>query len=244
MGKDFQTWWNAKYFDTNYPYYNIYQALHKAKADLDYIEYLRVALQQGDHLIELALQGFKGGLKKSKRTTKKSIPPNWRNLPLTSLIGEEAMEEWYRQGKEREEAMRWSMAALDYFIRKEEFLRKKREQIDAGLKLLMEKSPVFKKIFMECDEGPKGGRKSDRRGSFFLLAVSEHLREKRGKPQYRMAARLLKTIRGQHFASGYQDRTNAKTKVHKLKKTYPDWESYLKIVKRQFSRMRLAIQSA
>jgi hypothetical protein len=96
---------------------------------------------------------------------------------------------------------------------------------------------AFGLIFLGC-AGQKSHKtkKPDPYGTFFLLAVTEHLREKSKKPQHLMAARLLKNIRGQSLASGYQERSNAKSRVAKFKKSsdFADWKSRLRTMKKYY----------
>jgi hypothetical protein len=93
----------------------------------------------------------------------------------------------------------------------------------------------------------KTGRRHDRWGAFLLLAVSEHLRKKSRSKRptlYLLAAGLLRAARGQPRKSSYQERTNAKALVHKLKKSHPKWKSDLKILEREFSRVRSVMRPA
>jgi hypothetical protein len=71
------------------------------------------------------------------------------------------------------------------------------------------------------------GRKSDVWGSFFLLASSEYLRRKTGKPCYVLCARLLKALRR---TRSDDLRSNATVRVTKLKRAFPDWRSDLRIL--------------
>lgn len=74
----------------------------------------------------------------------------------------------------------------------------------------------------------RSGGNSDRCGSFFLMMVTEHLREKRVRPRYLLAARLLREIRGQRYIPAKPEATKAKVRVDQFKRHTPDWQFRLR----------------
>jgi hypothetical protein len=66
------------------------------------------------------------------------------------------------------------------------------------------------------------GRRSDLWGTFFILAVSEHLTSKIKKPHYELCGKILAALRG-----GAGKAASAKVRVHKFKKAYPWWPQIL-----------------
>jgi hypothetical protein len=74
----------------------------------------------------------------------------------------------------------------------------------------------------------RSGGKSDLCGSFFLLVITEHFKEKRVKPRYLLAARLLRKIRRQQSAPAQWEAIKAKARVSEFKLRTRDWQYRLK----------------
>lgn len=81
---------------------------------------------------------------------------------------------------------------------------------------------------------PKKGNRSDPWGSFFLLAVTEHLREKKCRPCFRGTFRLLKKIGGRSKRSARREKDSAGVRVQRLKQSHPNWRYHFALVKKQF----------
>lgn len=129
-----------------------------------------------------------------------------------------------------EEVAERALNSAQQWLRKE--LEQEEKKRDEEIKSTIKKGQnmgIFREYLPDPGKYRKGGRQ-DRRGSFFLLAVTEHLHRKRGC--YLLAARLLKAIRGQQFASAYQDRTNAKARVRNVKNSHLGWKSHLRGVRK------------
>ena len=73
-------------------------------------------------------------------------------------------------------------------------------------------------------EDYRSGGKSDRCGSFFLLLITEHLKEKRVKPRDSLAARLLRTTRRLQSEPAALEAARVKKRVHKFKLETHDWQ--------------------
>jgi hypothetical protein len=111
-----------------------------------------------------------------------------------------------------------------------EEIKKRRWSLDPEESLL-----VLAAIFMDyAGRKIRKTKNPDSCGTFFLLAVTEHLRERSGKPKYLLAARLLKKIRGQSLKSHHQESTTAKSRVTQFQNSsdFADWESCLRTVKK------------
>lgn len=111
-----------------------------------------------------------------------------------------------------------ALDCLTELLRKEQEKEQKERQKEYAA--LVKAKPIAEvlKTYVPPPQAYKRGGRQDWRGSFFLLAVTEHL-HKRRRCYFLLAARLLKAIRGQNFAPGYQDRTNAKARAANLKNT-------------------------
>jgi hypothetical protein len=77
---------------------------------------------------------------------------------------------------------------------------------------------------------PERGQQPDPLGGFILLAVTEHLREKRG-PSYALAAQFLGRLRG--LSASRKDTLGAKARVHQLR-SRRDWNEILEFAKQQY----------
>lgn len=269
MKKDFQTRWNERYFRTDHPLYSIYKDLCNAGADFDYIEFLCLQLCVGDHVItqereRLRQEKQSGGTEKSELSLS-SLPPASLSLPpVPGRIPLEFVTQMFKLRPEDllqylDSAPEWYKEDIDYpklrTLVEEKIaertglkanLHKKHEET---LKHFRKESPLVG-IFMDYAPHPGDWKTKppDTWGSFLLLAVTEHLHKKsRSKrpPLYLLAARLLRAARGRPFKSSYQERTNAKALVRKLRKSHSEkWKSDLKILEREFSRVRSVMRPA
>jgi hypothetical protein len=76
--------------------------------------------------------------------------------------------------------------------------------------------------------------------TFFLLAVTEHLRSKSGNPHYLEAARLLEKISFRKQRTDNQSKSprriqkNAEQLIAKLKKNYTNWKDHIKQLNEHF----------
>jgi len=225
MKKDFQLWWNERYFYTADsvfgPLYRIYERLFKAGADLDYIEGLCLLLIGGDDDIKFAIEDVS-----------KDMPPRLRSLGHPSGLSKRIKEY-------TEQAMKKLGITLDQNARKDmergirrtfkERINRQRQEEDFKRRSesVFRKNPVGGILF-EYTSGPlrySTGRRSDDMGSFFLLALSEHLRKRGGQPRYSLAAKLLQAIRNDQ---AHISRLDAMVRVDKLKKSHPNWKLHVK----------------
>lgn len=104
------------------------------------------------------------------------------------------------------------------FSRQEE----RKETWSSGMKEVLRAHTLIR--YATNQEDFRSGGQSDRCGTFFLLAVTEHFREQRVKPRYKLAARLLRNIRGQRPLPANTEANNAKVRLDRFKKQTPDWQ--------------------
>ena len=81
---------------------------------------------------------------------------------------------------------------------------------------------------------PKPGNQADPWGSFILLAISEHIRETTGKPEYGEAMTLIRQTRQSSTSSKRRSTQNADSRIRRFKQTNPSWASDLELLKKQF----------
>jgi len=86
---------------------------------------------------------------------------------------------------------------------------------------------------------PERGQQPDPLGTFVLLAVSEHLREKHAiRPHYRLAAEFLRKLTGDSKPTAL----SARVRVHDLKRSHRGWEELLSFVKEQEQYIQNAVK--
>src|SRR5262249_1408818 len=213
--KKFDQWWNEKYFHTTGswgPLYQIYKTFHERGADLNRINVFCGCLLFGDRATFLA-RATKGPRKRNRQPSKDTAP-----LRLNEALALEA--EIQTQMVEAKKALQET---------KQKFMEEMRR--------VGGNSPLYPALeeFNIPDTLQFGkGRKGDDWGSFFLLAVTEHMKTACGKPCYRLADRLLRIVRthsplyfpknGNILSDG---KCRAAIRIAQLKKLHPAWVSAL-----------------
>jgi hypothetical protein len=76
------------------------------------------------------------------------------------------------------------------------------------------------------------GKRPGEWGTLILVALTEHLKKKTGRPHHSLAIRTLKALRGQQLGSKSRETDNAKSRVSKFKKHHKDWNNLLKGLER------------
>lgn len=106
-------------------------------------------------------------------------------------------------------------------------------KLEADKQKLTAEAPIFTALFKYNQPMPrKRGNQADSWGSFILLAISEHIREKTGKPQYREAMTLIGHARQ---TSTPASRQKAEGRIRKFKEANPSWGQDLEWLKKQFA---------
>jgi hypothetical protein len=86
----------------------------------------------------------------------------------------------------------------------------------------------------------KRGNRQDDWGSFFLLAITEHLREQgQNRPHYAEAYALLRAVRidagiEKSRSATKLPKNTAATRITNVKKAYPDWAQDLSLLRDQY----------
>lgn len=115
------------------------------------------------------------------------------------------------------------------------------EESKAKQKTLFRKLPILS-VYDQYHYPQIGrGRSADSWGTFFLLGVTEHLRQKAGKPHHALAYRLLRALRppSLHRAPD-RYRISATVRVREFKRKYGT--SAIKILNKQFLDQKRAAQ--
>lgn len=232
MAKDFDEWWHKAYFRTDHPLYGIYKRLHKAGADLEYVDSLTRILRVGDQNALYITKDLKENLPSSLLHLGH---PSAIAKRVNKGISEFAAKKWVTlKEAERKELERYVQ------INAKKTIAKKRENQRKALRQTVDQ--VFQKnpiggILFEYSSWPllyETGRRSDDLGSFFLLAVSEHLRERTGKPHFLLAGNVLRAVRGKREDGNKTSRLQAMVRVDKLKKSGHDWKRHVNILRESY----------
>jgi len=239
--KDFQTWWNNHYFYTSHPAYRVCKSLYGMGADIIYL--VRWCFHFA--LIDVSQKKLAKDVKKGLNPFKLTVQFD----PSTPEWAKEFIDERVKKLRGDLKQVYWHVY-LDFSKRKLEeshkifFKKYGRAQLRSLGKLQKELSrdlslfePLTKYISTVKTTSP--GKKEDIWGSLFLLVVSEHLRESSGRPNYLLAAQLLKLIRGQPRGLDRSERMAATTRVERLKNSQPSWTSdliYIRSLFRQYSK--------
>lgn len=267
----FETWWNENIWDTE-PFRPIYKALYDAGADLNYVEFLRWGLKLGDRLAELAqsknrtkevhrikgvdtILGFPKDIfiKKLRayastliEFTLDDLRENNKvnsSLDTLSLIPPERRRKIISDATQGITGLDLLQPFWEQVTEQQEIYRKNQQRLMDEQKGQLSQYPFFSVLEEYAYFEVRRGNQPDPWGSFFLLAITEHLREKCGNPHYLAVFRLLRTLRGQPPGSRHANRLTATNRVSQLKKDYPKWQYHLQLIKKQFAKSRRANRS-
>jgi hypothetical protein len=140
-------------------------------------------------------------------------------------------DQWPETTKGEEIIHKACVAALEFHLSSKSQSASKQAQADQELCNLMLRSPIYELIWRyainsRINRNSAGGKKHDYWGSFFLLAVSQHLRDKKAGPRWDLCHKLLL-----HFRETKNPKPSGKlaeTKVSQLKARHRQlWESDL-----------------
>jgi hypothetical protein len=253
------------------PLFSIYQELNRIGADLDYIDFLQrffVAFYRS----RWSLFEWIENEVKRRRTEDTLQPvdySHWSPLERQMLFHTIKKQPSKPRSYHHKALTKWFEETIDpviedHFIKTGFFIegtaRKKlvtylvslaksteKEQQETRRKdmdALSKRDPV-EAIFREylfSQPSYKEGRKGDLWGTFFLLAITEHLRKlKSGKPNYSLACKLLDLIRDKANERKEEGSSGdkAKWRIRNLKVSSPEWNRHLKILeKRIFPRSK------
>lgn len=217
----------GQYFFTSDPLHNVVKRLYLLGADVKFVEFLFALVRLADNLngeIELPPK------RPSVRKAKKSLP--WPDF-FRREYGNKALARWDEWERSREYSARQTEAALDKFIRHIE----NQERRLLSLEKIGRRSQVLKAILTQKNDKIKKGRKGDPAGTFFLFALSEHLREKSPRPHYLLCDQTLRKLRGNKLTSPIAEGRTAKVRVHQFKKNNPGCKKILKELKKEYKNL-------
>lgn len=275
MNETPDNWRTGEFFSTT-PLTPVFKKLHAAKADLKYVFWLCQIFFLWDHFWETQQLRRQQKQKKAKAAPDVEPDDNKSLLLFASNLIESTLKYLQEHGHVDgtldtltlipSEARRKLIAdtatytsGVDLWgpflkaVREahNQHLRELREEEDEREKEELERVPFLKVVKEYRPIQKEKGRKPDPWGSFFLLAVTQHLREKSKKPHYLTAATLLEILRGLSTGARlikqgkYHKRKNADEKIRKLKKAHRKWASHLKSAKHTFQKaMKSAANSS
>lgn len=255
MQKDFLAWWNERYFHTSHPLYQNYKSLSDLDGDFVYIDFLCSTLLFGDGFA----QSIPKKSKKSRRTFTPFHEPVMAAIKLTAegvifstiaLLQEKKLLDSSIDPDQiisHEERVEMAMAALREWVpAMYQLIREKEDKtLEPGWRLV-EQTPVLKLLVTLLPRInisiARRSRRPDPWGGFFLLALTEHMRERTARPYYLDAQRLLRKLRHSQTKSAIQDRQTATVRVAKFKReysvpgseTFPPWQDLLVLLRKQF----------
>jgi len=249
----FQTWWNERYFHSTSPFYESFRKLHKLGADLDYVNGLLDFLRLGDLITKAA--------RESAAKKKNSVTLNRRFVEALKIYGtivvgytlvelkdhlNKATISQILEDKKKIADNAWNSVAdiLINFTKNRKSIEPRKQKLSDETRRALLDLPIFPLIATLRQDLPTKGNQPDPWGTLFLLAVTEHLREKDGKAHYLDAMRLLKRARRDRpFKAARQDAQTAIVRVRRFKIANPDWEKILNLLTNQSSRSRSSLST-
>ena len=219
----FDYWWSERfdfYTESRYPFYTSYKKLHSLGADLNYVYCLHQSLKVADSLDSKPDQQPK---KKSKKALKRKIREKVGDIFLKAALQHSPFEKH-----------RPMMVELAQRINTEKQPPPHIDLTDDLRGVIRGREPHVANLILGClfhnysytgsHQVPTSNARADRCGTFFLVAVTEHLRAKCGKRNYLLAGNLLRQIREQVVKVDSQQikRTRARVKQFKSRvRTFP-----------------------
>ena len=232
MTEDFDAWWHNAYFRTDHPLHGIYGRLFKAGADLDYVDGLTRILRVGD---QDSLY-FRNDLETN-------LPDKLRHLAhpsaIAKLVKVGIREFAAKKGVSLTEAEYKDLERYVHPKVQKRVAKHQQETTKANketVQKILKTNPIGA-ILYEYSSAPlvyRTGRRSDDLGSFFMLAVSENLRERTGRPHFSLAGNLLRAARSEREASNRTSRLQAMIRVDKLKRSSHDWKRHLIVLQESY----------
>jgi hypothetical protein len=226
LQKSFKDWWDDKYF-SNRPFYSQYGELHRIGADLDFVDRLAEMLRYYDWLMA-----------KFVRRKPNADSSLWRDTMLLQFAALKGMRHGTVSRKKAEEI------AEDILEQAKGVSFPRTVTMSAQGKgpireLAQAVAPEFKDKwrpivfeYVLAATNAHLGKRPDEWGTLILVALTEHLKKKTGRPHHSLAIRTLKALRGQQLGSKSRETDNAKSRVSKFKKHHKDWNNLLKGLER------------
>jgi hypothetical protein len=200
------------FFVTDDPLRGIYKELYLKGADLKYIDSLVRCLRAIDSTHDMCRELG------DKRRGFRTVPPQTAD-PALRLAYDLGARGNITKGQLRETWTRLSYLAVDTLVpesdgTKQSFTPRQKEDIGGFLLEAYTANP----------HDSRSGGNSDRCGSFFLLLITEHLKEKGVKPRDSLAASLLRNARRLQSEPAALEAAKVKKRLHKFKLETRDWQ--------------------
>jgi len=247
--KDFPTWCNNHKVTTAHPAFRVTKSLYGMGADIIYL--VRWCCHFA--IIDFSHNKLAKDIKKGRNPFKLTVQfdpstPEWAKEFIDERVKKlrEDLKQvyWHVYRDFSREKLEESFEGSFKKYGRAQYLRdlgKLQKELSRDVSLF---EPLTK--YMSKPRITSPGKKEDIWGSLFLLVVSEHLRESNGRPNYLLAAKLLKLIRGQPRGLDRSERMAATTRVERLKNSQPSWKSdliYLRSLLRQYSKYDEGLKS-
>ena len=265
----FQEWWNQRFFERTF-YYEKYRTLHKLGADLDYVYTVCTLFSEGERL-HANIPIPKKDRRQEMRITLLRPPGDGVIRSFANIVvafTAKQIAEKHLPGKEPWDLLSEEKDAPDIIDRSlKEFDRLWQEHHRKDWLLrkekLQKKLPVFEKacktfpalrlIPIYDNPGlPKRGNYADPWGTFFLLAITEHLRGNghSHRPHHKDAVELLGILRrellkefsavggGKRNGSIKVSVKSAGNRINGFKNRHPSWKNDLALIEEQLRNFR------
>jgi hypothetical protein len=227
MQKSFKDWWDDEYFSTR-RFYSQYQELHRLGADLDFVDRLAGMLRYYDTLTSLRVRAKRrrGRLKndsslfREKVLIKFAVLQGMRHGTVSSTKIDEIAEGILEEAKGLKFPTAIPIKAGDKGAIK--------ELVQIGASTLEDKWPPIMLEYILTAMNASGGAPSDKWGTLTLVALTEHLRDRTGRPHHSLAIRTLKALRGEQLGTKDRETDDAKSRVSYFKKHNKDWNNLIK----------------
>ena len=212
--KLFDRWWNDNVFNLQ-PWRKFYQDLWRVGGNLDFIHYVS-GLYRFGQTSQLRVARIKElpEIRSQRRKTKRLVQEFKQRSSAMRL----------------QEALTWEreLSDMNAYLDGEQ---KKLEEDERLLAAAMPAYPILEKYHMQQSRQKGPGNKMDKWGSFFLLVLTEHMKEcTGGKPFHRPVHRLLQIFQGKPKVDN--PGVSAAVRISKLKQLHPDWKDDFKLLLR------------
>ena len=230
----FQDWLNDNY-SYNRPFPSQYRELHGIGADLDFVNRLAVLVWAYDWL---RARAAKSGRRKPKADS--SVRRDRLMLRVAAFAALEGMRygtvddqkaiDIAEASLERAKALNFPRTVTINAQGKQPI--KELVEALAAPEFKMDKCLLIMLEYILTAQRAHVGRTPDEWGTLILVALTEHLKKKTGRPHPSLAIRTLKALRGQRVGSKSTEGENAKSRVSGFKKRHKDWTNLLKDLER------------
>jgi hypothetical protein len=234
--------------------YELYKQFVQADGDLLYLIWLEGILLVGDDLVESIREDVRSGTREAQ-LTKQFLA--FINSPFLGYVGEwivlktaQSIENSFPDFEPSFPSNEWlektgdtivheaCLGAFAYHLYNSK--PEKQKRVQKALRDFMldgtHGSPL-RELLWEYAVAPeltpreKGGKPPDYWGTFFLMVLSDHLREDNKHPRYKLCGDLLNLFRDDHKKGSD---SLIQTKIRQLKDSHPNWRKHLSLLRQTF----------